>query len=347
MSVHDSRDVWPRGIEGRRVLVVGDVMLDEYIYGAADRISPEAPVPVVRLQRRVYSGGGAANAASNIAAIGGTPFLLGAVGNDRQADRLRQALSERGIAADGMVVDPDRPTTVKTRVVAHGQQVLRIDQEATQPLSATVEQQVIGGALERVEAVDAVVLCDYAKGVVTEPLCQAILGRCRRADRPSVVDPKGSNYRKYRGARLITPNLKEAEVAVSHLKLADDPYAWGEALVGMLEGGSVLITKGAAGMTLHRAGSRPLDIAARARSVYDVTGAGDTVVATVAVALGAGMSMQQAVWLANVAAGIVVRKAGTSTTSLQELAEAVEEARRETSAPTAEPAAREVPSQWT
>lgn len=334
-------------LKGQRVLVLGDLMLDEYIYGIADRISPEAPVPIVRLQRRVYSGGGAANTASNVACLGGTPHLIGVVGPDRQAERLKRALAESSITDGGVILDADRPTTVKTRVVAHGQQVLRIDQEETQPLSPTIEEQVVASAVALIPRVDAVVLCDYAKGVVTERVCRVVLDACRKAEKPSLVDPKGWDYRKYRGVSLITPNLKEAQLAVAHLQLSEDPCAWGQALLRMLDGSAILITKGAAGMTLHRPAQAPLEIAARARSVYDVTGAGDTVVATASVSLGAGVPLEQAVWLANVAAGIVVRKAGTSTTTLEELAEAVTEARRNTALTPRDglAATREIPGQ--
>jgi D-beta-D-heptose 7-phosphate kinase/D-beta-D-heptose 1-phosphate adenosyltransferase len=316
----------PLVLAGKRVLVVGDVMLDEYIYGSADRISPEAPVPVVTLERRVDSGGGAANTASNVAALGGLPYLVGVVGNDAYAERLRRAVEMRGIQLAGLVSDPDRPTTLKSRVIAHGQQVLRLDHESTASVSAEIEQCLIDAAAPMVESVDAVVVCDYAKGVVTRRVCQDVLSRCRSSHKPSVVDPKGTDFGKYAGARLITPNLKEAQLAVAHLHLPDDPYVWAAALLEELDGTAILITKGAAGMTLHQKSQATVEIAARARSVYDVTGAGDTVAATAAMALAGGLSLEQSVWLANVAAGIVVRKPGTATTSLHELAEAVKEA---------------------
>jgi len=184
----------------QRVLVVGDVMLDEYIYGAADRISPEAPVPVVRLEKQVQTPGGAANTAHNIATLGGAPSLVGVVGDDQQATRLRQALAAAGIGIDGIIVDRTRPTTIKTRIVAHGQQVLRIDSEHRCAVSTTTTEAILAVALPLVETVDAVVLCDYAKGVVTERVCQELLQRCVELGKPSVVDPKGSDYRKYYGA---------------------------------------------------------------------------------------------------------------------------------------------------
>jgi len=184
---------------------------------------------------------------------------------------------------------------------------------------------ILALALPLVEAVDAVVLCDYAKGVVTERVCQSVLNRCAELGKPSVVDPKGSDYSKYSGAGVITPNLKEAQLAATRLHVPDDPDAWGNALAASLQPSAVLVTKGPAGMTLYRTGVEPVDIPAHARTIYDVTGAGDTVAATTAVSMAAGAPIETAVWMANVAAGIVVRKAGTSTATADELLTALDE----------------------
>lgn len=304
---------------GTTVLTLGDVMLDEYVWGEVDRISPEAPVPVVAVRRRTYVPGGAANAAAGVVALGGRALLGGVVGADPAAEQVREALREAGVETGGLLVDRSRPTTTKTRVIAHSQQVVRTDVEAREPLAEEVEARLVEWAAGAMDEADAVVLSDYAKGVVSERLAQEVIRHAREQGKPVVVDPKGIDYRKYRGATLITPNALDAGRAANvHVHGYDDLLEAARRLTQACDGASLLVTRGAAGMTLFADGG-PVDIPTEARDVYDVTGAGDTVVAVIAVALGCSVPLEKAVRIANVAAGIVVGKVGTASVTLEEL----------------------------
>jgi D-beta-D-heptose 7-phosphate kinase/D-beta-D-heptose 1-phosphate adenosyltransferase len=307
---------------GTRALVLGDVMLDEYVWGQVNRISPEAPVPVVDVRTRTYVPGGAANVAVGIAALGGRALLGGIVGDDPAAAHLRDALAERGLGLDGLLAVAGRSTTTKTRVIAHSQQVVRADVEERKPLPAETAQELRGWAEARLADIDVVVLSDYAKGVVSAELAQGVIERSREAGKPVVVDPKGSDYAKYGGATVLTPNIADAKRAAhlapeSFVELAEVASR----LAAVVPGSALLITRGAEGMSLlSESGS--IDVPAAARDVYDVTGAGDTVVAALAVALGSGLRLEDAVRLANAAAGLVVSKVGTASVTLGELSSA-------------------------
>jgi D-beta-D-heptose 7-phosphate kinase/D-beta-D-heptose 1-phosphate adenosyltransferase len=309
-----------RRFSGQRVLVVGDVMLDEYIWGDVGRISPEAPVPVVEMRRRTYAPGGAANAAANVVSLGGRARLGGVVGVDPAADQLRQALARHDVLCDGLVADPDRPTTSKTRVIAHSQQVVRVDCEQRSPPVESAERQLVAWASAVVPEVDACVLSDYGKGVVSPALATTVLDLARLAGKPVVVDPKGVEYAKYRRATLVKPNLQEVERVLRCEISADEELCEaGRQIVAMLEGAAVLVSRGARGMSLFRDGSPPVHIPSAARDVFDVTGAGDTVVSTLALALAAGIGLEQAADLANRAAGIAVSRVGTTAVTLADL----------------------------
>jgi D-beta-D-heptose 7-phosphate kinase/D-beta-D-heptose 1-phosphate adenosyltransferase len=305
---------------GKRILLVGDVILDEYIWGDVRRISPEAPVPVVEVRRRTYLPGGAANAAANVVSLGGDALLGGVIGRDSQAGQLCEALAQAHIAADGLIVDPERLTTTKTRIIAHSQQVVRMDSEHRDPLPSATEDALLLWAVRHLANVDACILSDYAKGVVSPRLAQEFIRRARQAGKPVVVDPKGTDYARYRGATVIKPNIHEVERVLKQ-EIHDDAdlLQAGSRLTASLDGTAVLITRGPRGMSLFRPGVAPVHIATVAHNVFDVTGAGDTVVATLAIALGAAVSFEQAVVLANQAAGIVVGKVGTATVTLDEL----------------------------
>ena len=304
---------------GRTVVAIGDVMLDEYIWGQVDRISPEAPVPVVDVERRTSVPGGAANAAAGVVALGGRALLGGVVGADPAAEQVRSALTQAGVDASGLVADPSRPTTTKTRVIAHSQQVVRADVEDRAPLAPKVEAALLEWAAHAVSEADSVVISDYAKGVVSEVIAQGVIEAARSRGTPVLVDPKGRDYAKYRGATLITPNAQDAGRAANvHIHDDDDLLEAARRLAETCEGAALLVTRGAAGMTLFTGDGR-VDIAAEAREVYDVTGAGDTVVAALAVALGSSLDLLDAVRLANAAAGIAVGKVGTATVTLAEL----------------------------
>lgn len=309
---------------GRSVLIVGDVMLDEYIWGEVRRISPEAPVPVVEVRRRVYVPGGAGNTAANVVSMGGRAWLGGAVGQDPPAEVLRQVLREHGIDDRGLVVDPARPTTTKTRIVARNQQIVRVDMESRLPLPPELEDALLGYAASRLGEAHVCILSDYAKGVVSARLAEHFIQLAREAGKPVVVDPKGTDYAKYRGATVVTPNVHEVEVALNcEINGPMELQEAGQKLSAILEGSALLITCGPEGMSLFLNGAEVIHIPAVARSVFDVTGAGDTVVAALALALAAGATLQEAACLANYAAGIVVGKFGTATVVLEELLEEV------------------------
>jgi D-beta-D-heptose 7-phosphate kinase/D-beta-D-heptose 1-phosphate adenosyltransferase len=312
-------------LRGCRVLVVGDVMLDEYVRGEVTRISPEAPVPVLEV-REVRSTdvrlGGAANAAANIHALGGRASLVGVVGADDAADAVRKHLQEAGIGKL-LVEDPNRPTSRKTRLVAQQQQIVRIDFEKRTPVTGDVAERLkreIEGSLPDVHAV---VLSDYAKGVITADVARHAIVCARKANLPVIVDPKQRDFAVYRGATVITPNLHELEAA-SGVAAAELDRAVAT-LLPVIEGTALLVTRSADGMTLFRPGSAPFHVAALAKEVFDVTGAGDTVVATLALALGAGVPFEQAIELASAAAAISVSKRGTSTVSPSELSASLAE----------------------
>jgi D-glycero-beta-D-manno-heptose-7-phosphate kinase len=310
-----------RRLRGATVLAVGDLMLDEYVWGDVQRISPEAPVPVVDVRRRSHAPGGAANVAAGVAALEGRALLGGAVGEDPAAAAVRDAVEASGVDAGGVVVDPQRPTTTKTRVIAHAQQVVRTDFEARAPLPRGVEAELLEWVRRRLPEADAAVLSDYRKGVVTPGLAQGVIGIAHQAGKPVVVDPKGLDYAAYRGATVLTPNAHDAGQAANvHIETDDDLMKAAGRLSELCDDAALLITRGAAGMTLIASNGR-VEVPAEARAVYDVTGAGDTVVAVLAVALGRGVPLAEAVGLANTAAGIVVGKVGTSTVTLDELEE--------------------------
>ncbi len=307
------------------VLVVGDLMLDEYLWGHVNRISPEAPVPVVEVQRRSFTAGGAANTAANVASLGGRAILAGIVGDDGEGKRVRDLLDGLGIDTSAVVMDASRPTTTKTRVVAHSQQMVRIDHEQPGALSPEVEAELLAQVEMQLKHVRACVVSDYGKGLITPSLCERLLAVARSAGVPVVVDPKGTDYRKYRGATVVKPNqLETGKVLNRDLRTTAEVEAAGRELLALLgEGSSVLVTRGAHGMTLLEADRPPVHVPAHAREVYDVTGAGDTVAGTLALTLAVGGSLAEACRLASLAAAVVVGKVGTATCSHLELEEAL------------------------
>jgi D-beta-D-heptose 7-phosphate kinase/D-beta-D-heptose 1-phosphate adenosyltransferase len=313
-----------KAFPAKRILVIGDVILDEYLWGDVRRISPEAPVPVVEIRARTVVPGGAGNAAANVMSLSGTAILAGVVGRDDQADKLAEALRREGVDPGGLVSDRERVTTTKTRLVAHGQQVVRMDSEQRSPLSPATEDALLHWTGRHLPDADACILSDYGKGVVSDRVAEHVIGGCQRLNKPIIVDPKGTNYAKYRGATLVKPNIHEVQLVLKD-EIEDDRALLDASrrLVTFLEGAALLVTRGEHGMSLFREASEPVHIAAVARHVFDVTGAGDTVVSTLALALAAGATLEQAVHLANLTAGIVVGKRGTATVTLEELRVAV------------------------
>jgi D-beta-D-heptose 7-phosphate kinase/D-beta-D-heptose 1-phosphate adenosyltransferase len=300
-------------------------MLDEYVSGDARRVCPEAPVPVVEATSRWDTPGGAANAAANAAALGGRPVLGGATGDDAVAAALVRAARDAGIDPSGLVTDPARPTTVKLRVLARGQQVIRVDTEAVAPLPPGPASQLTDWAERTAADADAVLVSDYGKGVVSGDLAGRLIAAARRACRPVVVDPKGTDPARYRGATVIKPNLGElAALTGRPASTVTGVLEAGRRLAEGLVGTAVLVTRGAEGMALFRAGQQPLTLrAALVRRMYDMTGAGDTVAATVALALAAGLAVEPAARLANAAAGLAVGKVGTAVVTPDELVDAL------------------------
>lgn len=321
-AVEDPARVVAR-LRGHRVLVVGDLMIDEYLRGDVHRISPEAPVPVLEVRETERRLGGAANTAANIARLGGDATVLGVVGDDPTATALNTALEHAGVAARACVV-PGRPTTRKTRLVAQGQQIVRVDDEVRTPVAGEAEAALLAAIDELAAGVAAVVVSDYAKGVISPVVAQTAIAAGRRHRVPVVVDPKQRDFAVYRGATVITPNLGELEKAsgAGTASAAELAHAVGR-VTPVLEGAALLVTRGADGMTLYRDGTAAHHVAATAREVFDVTGAGDTVVATLALALAAGLAMEHAMLLASAAAGVSVSKRGTSTITPDELTAAL------------------------
>ncbi len=307
-----------------KVLIVGDVMLDRYWWGSVGRISPEAPVPIVRLDQTTLSAGGAANVAVNVAGLGATPLLLGIVGIDIEADSIRGILTTSGVDSHNLIGVENRPTTVKTRVIAHSQQVVRIDQESDDQIGKDVEVQIESRIKSLVTEADAIILSDYAKGLLTDRLLSMLIRSAQEAGKAVLVDPKGKDYRKYQGATLITPNRREAAEACNLIESSPSIVdIAGNQLLAELDLESLLITQGEEGMTLFRRNQDVKHFPTAARQVYDVTGAGDTVIATLATALGAGSNLDTATRIANAAAGIVVEQIGTTAIAIEDVRNAV------------------------
>lgn len=317
-----------------RLLVIGDLMLDHYIWGKVERISPEAPVPVVAVESETVHLGGAANVAQNIQALGGAVELAGVVGKDEAGQRLLQELRRRGLATAGVGVDPARPTTTKTRLMAHSQQVARIDREQRRALDGNLARELLAFITSRLDSVTGVVVSDYAKGMITPELLGGVIRLCRRRGVRVVVDPKPGQFPCYRGAQVVTPNSAEAFQAAGMFvppnagAATDQLVAAGLKLKRQLGCDALLITRGEHGMSLIEGPDRVTHIPTVARQVYDVTGAGDTVVATLALALGAGAPLREAASLANHAAGLAVGVVGTATVAAPQLRRAVGSAGR-------------------
>jgi D-beta-D-heptose 7-phosphate kinase/D-beta-D-heptose 1-phosphate adenosyltransferase len=311
---------------GLSILVVGDVMLDRYYWGQAQRISPEAPVPVVHLQKRTSTPGGAANVAANLAKLGAQPTLAGLVGKDEAGRELAALLHELGVSSELLVNLPERPTTVKTRIIAQGQHIARLDEELTAPPGDPAIQSLTARLLTLLPTVAAVVFSDYAKGLLTPALLEVVISAARRLGKPVLVDPKGCDYVRYTGASLLTPNRKEAAQACGLDENGIGAVARaGRELLATLCIEGLLVTQGEDGMTLFLRDGQPVHLPTRARAVYDVTGAGDTVVATMGLALAAGAEWIEAAHLANAAAGLVVEKVGTTAVDKAALRQAVAE----------------------
>ncbi|MBV8244376.1 MAG: D-glycero-beta-D-manno-heptose-7-phosphate kinase [Candidatus Eremiobacteraeota bacterium] len=321
LATPDARHAFER-MNGRSVLVVGDVMLDEWIWGSVTRISPEAPVPVVAVDDHSFTLGGAGNVVNNLCALGAQVRFVGVVGKDAQAERVRGLFREIGVKTEGIFELDDRPTTRKTRIVAHNQQVVRADWESIAPLRAQDEREIATFIAAHVGDVDAVVLSDYAKGLLSRTIVEATLAA------PVVVaDPKPQDMRMFAGVTCVAPNVHEAAQATGIAVVDDESLARaGMRLLEMLHCRYAVVTRGERGMALFSRDGNRRFVPAVARTVYDVSGAGDTVVAVLTLALAAGTPIDLALQLANFAAGAVVEKLGTATASPEEIVALIDHA---------------------
>ncbi|MDD2716042.1 MAG: D-glycero-beta-D-manno-heptose-7-phosphate kinase [Candidatus Wallbacteria bacterium] len=308
-------------VRSRRILVIGDLILDEYIWGDATRISPEAPVPVIKVSSRTYSPGGAANVANNLHALGVKVSICGVLGDDGYGRLFRQLLIDLGINTEGLEIDKLRPTTVKTRIMAHSYQIARADSESTDPIGSGINRPLLSKIRDKASGSDLVIVSDYAKGVITESLSRPLLTFLRKMKIPVTVDPKVINFRLFKGANTITPNKKEAEEA-SGIAIRDKKslIKAGRKLIRDMNSDYLLITRGEEGMSLFSQ-KNVFHIPTVARAVYDVTGAGDTVIAHYSACLAAGAEPVDAAILANIAAGIKVTKLGSAAVTAEEVAE--------------------------
>ena len=306
-----------------KALVVGDLMLDEYLWGSTERISPEAPVQVVDVRREDLRLGGAGNVLNNLVSLGCRVAVASVLGDDRDGRLLRRMLDEKAIDTAGVIAAAGRVTSRKTRILASNQQMLRIDRETRSPVPLEAAEQLCHFVREAVRDAQVLLISDYQKGVLTDAVLAEIIAAGREAGIPVVVDPKGSDYRKYRGATLLTPNRKEAQVAAG-IPIVDEPSLLlaGRTLCREIDLEALVLTRSEEGMSLFLRDGRELHLPTEAREVFDVSGAGDTVLSVVGAALGVGLSFEEAGRLSNIAAGVVVGKVGTSTVSAEEIRDA-------------------------
>lgn len=303
-----------------RVLILGDIMLDEYMYGSVDRISPEAPVPVVDVTSSKILLGGAANVAANICSLGGEALLIGVVGEDEAAIKISQLLKSKNISDKLLVTDITRRSTIKTRIIAHSQQIVRADREDRHEVNTEVEKEILKRFLSVVDDIQAVIISDYGKGVITLSLLEKIMTVCLERDIYVAVDPKETHFNNYKRVSVITPNHHEAGFAYGRrIQNEEDLLEVGNGLLNRLQAKSILITRGPDGMSLFTADSAPRHIPTFAKKVFDVTGAGDTVIASFVVATCAGADSIEAAVISNTGAGITVGEIGTATVSMEQL----------------------------
>lgn len=314
-------------LDGRKILVFGDLGVDRYTIGTVERISPEAPVPVVAVQEETLKLGLAANVADNIRALGARPVLVGVVGHDRGAEDFRSLLARSHISSSTLTVDPTRRTVLKDRVVSDRQQIVRVDYENTHPLSPAIEQKIIRQIKRLISKCDGVIVEDYAKGLLTKRLISSIFLEARKCKKFAFVDPHlRTPLEMYRGATALTPNIKEAE-ALSGIAVSDEKSLIQAGMVLMRKTGArwIVITRGKDGMAVFTRGKKQCTlIPTCAREVYDVSGAGDTVISVLALAMASGASIEESAILGNLAAGVEVGKRGTATVSVSEVRVALE-----------------------
>ncbi len=307
----------------KKIAVVGDLMVDRYYWGTVGRISPEAPVPVVEVVEEQVRLGGAANVANNIQTLGGEPMLVGLIGNDHPGQVFIEILKERNLPAKGIVTDASRPTTIKTRVIAHAQHVVRIDNESKAECPEHIRHMIIDAVKYNIHELDAIIIEDYNKGVVTKDVIHELIAVARKYNKIITVDPKFNNFLEYKHVTVFKPNRREVEEAIGgRLKSVGDVERAGKHLLEVLEAENILLTRGEEGMSLFESNGAITHIPTQATNVQDVSGAGDTVVSTLTMALASGATIHEAATLANCAAGIVVGSVGIVPVKPSELVEA-------------------------
>jgi rfaE bifunctional protein kinase chain/domain len=318
-SEHDVRQILT-GFAGRRIAVVGDIMLDRYYWGHVGRISPEAPVPVVEVESEQLRFGGAANVANNIRCLGGTPLLIGLIGDDHAGKTFSEMLRDQGMDAEGLVVDAERPTTMKTRVIAAGQHVVRVDNESKADCPEHLRHRIVDAVKYRIQQIDAILLEDYNKGALTKDVIEEVLAVAHKYGKIVTVDPKFNHFLDFRGVTLFKPNRGEVEeVLGGRLRTDADVAAAGKKLLEILGAENVLVTRGEQGMSLCESRGEVTHIHTVADNIQDVSGAGDTVISTLTLALASGVDVRTASRLANCAAGVVVAHVGIVPVSPEQL----------------------------
>lgn len=309
--------------KGKEIAVIGDVMLDRYFWGSVSRISPEAPVPVIDVENETFHLGGAANVAKNLKSLGLNPLLCGVLGNDNSGKRFVQIAEESGLSPDGIYFDPNRPTTVKTRIIGNNQQIARLDREVRDDIGIDGKRHMIE-TLEKRDSLAGIIFEDYNKGTITSTIIKEVIDFSKKKNIPVFVDPKSHNFFDYKGVTVFKPNKKEAQQALGiNIRDKDDVRMAGSKLLEMLNCQNVLITLGAAGMMLFESDGSVSSVSARARSVADVSGAGDTAIATLAASMSGGANFREAATIANYASGIVVEQPGIVSIRADELLESI------------------------
>ncbi|MBI1808139.1 MAG: D-glycero-beta-D-manno-heptose-7-phosphate kinase [Ignavibacteria bacterium] len=311
-------------MRNKRIAVVGDLMLDRYIWGSVNRISPEAPVPVIDMETEQARLGGAANVAKNIKSLGGDPLLVGVIGEDNSGKQLFEIIRDNGFGTEGVIIDSSRPTTVKTRVIAHSQHVVRIDRESKADISPPIQEKILDALRANINAIDGIIIEDYNKGVIVKDLIARLVNVATKENKVITVDPKFNNFFEYKNVTVFKPNRKEAEeVMGTRLRNEQDIQATGKALLERLHVGNVLLTLGEQGMSLFERDGSISHMPTKARNVADVSGAGDTVISTLTMSLVGGATVKEASTLANFAGGIVCGYVGIVPIDIEELKRSV------------------------
>lgn len=316
---------FPQDHQSPKILIVGDLMIDQYVWGEANRLSPEAPVPIVNVGKESSTLGGAANVAQNLLSFGAEVIIAGLIGDDAAGKELLTMLADENADTSGIVIDAQRPTTVKTRIIAGSHQIVRVDREVTDLISKDCEDDLFNRILPHFTAVDLVLFSDYNKGVLSHSLCQRIINACKSIGKKVIVDPKGLDFAKYKGAYLIKPNKKELAQAVKFEKIssAEALQNAAAALFELTNSDYLVVTLSEEGIAILTKNSYQL-LDVKATEVFDVTGAGDTVLATLAYFTASGFTVEEACELANHAAAIVIRRVGSASTSIEEIIEDME-----------------------